>query len=225
MYKAFTTVLLVLFTALIAAGVVYWLKPSSQVDVTVVIQKMRDISELATTEWTLATFVEQEFKSKLLDLPKGLEILEPKIESDFVIGCYTGTVRGSVDMGKAIVEQQSTDGGRRISIRFPRNSVLISKTNLDNDRSKLISCRERLKQKGIQILKPANEAQRQGMRRRAEAEIRAVAIQYGIVNTTQNNAEKVLTNFVSPFGYQVTVKFDKDAYDPAAPDTLVIATR
>ena len=224
MSKAINGVLLVLVTALVVGGAVYRLKPSTEVDVTVILQKMRDISELATTEWTLSAFVEQEFKSKLVDLPKPLEFLEPKIESDFVIGCFTGTVRGSVDVGKAKIDLQETAKGREISIYFPHNSILISEADLDNEKSKLISCRER--SKGVQLLHAANEAQRRGMRSRAEAEIRTTAIQYGIVDKTKKNAEAVLSNFVSPFGYRVKVSFDEKAYDPgAAPETPTVAAR
>ena len=201
-----TMVLLVLLTAIVAGGVVYLIKPSTVVKSSVTVEQMKKIAQLATTEYTLGAFAEQEYKS---------QSLFKKVVSDYAIAKVTGKVKGSVDLEKATIDVQESKENPQVSIHFKRGSVLISGVEIDpNDKEaeQVISCREKLKLKGL--LNPISPSQRDALQRIAKQEIAKAAIKVGIVEKTMGNAKTALSDFVGALGYRANITFDERAYDP-----------
>jgi hypothetical protein len=204
MSKVLYAVSLVIATAIIVGGVVYWLKPSTDVNVSVTIEQMRNIAELATTEWTMSAFVEREFQSQ------GLK----KFRSDFVVSRCSGTVRGRVNLEVAEIVTRETADGREVSIHFPAGSLTVSGVEFDPndpDAFQTISCAERLPSA---LGQPARTHQVEVLRKEGMKQIREKAIEKGIVEKTKQNAVTVLETFVGSLGHKATITFDENAYDP-----------
>ena len=206
MGKAFSMAALLVSTALVAAGVTYWLKPSTNVNVRVTIEEMRNIAELATTEWTMSESIDREFISQ------GLK----KFRSDYVIALVKGKVRGSVDLSENKADFQLSPDDHRVSIHFKPGSVRVSGVEFDpNDPDSFvtISCAQKLPSA---LGQPATSSQTDTMRKEGIRKIRETAIRKGIVAKTMQNAKQVLGDFCGSLGYQATVTFDDKAYDPEA---------
>lgn len=205
MSKTFSTAAVIILTAVVAAGAVYWLKPSKNVNVHVTVEQMRNIAELATTEWTLSAFAEDEFKSQ------GIK----KFTSDYVIAYVRGKVRGSVDLSKAKIEQSADN--RSVTITFPPDSILVSGVEVDPydpDAFKTISCAAKLPSAAGH---PATPGQTEGLRKIAIQKIRDAALKTGIVEKTRQNAINVLSEFLKNLGYTTKVEFEEPVYSPSSP--------
>lgn len=214
MSKWIPIVLLLVVTALLAGFVAYRLKPSTEVRVSVTVEKIRDISHLATTEYTLSAYAHGKYDSRTLWSELGVG--DEKI-TDLVFAFCRGTVRGRVDMEKATIDVQEAADGGHVSIHFKRGSVLVSGVEIDPDDPKafeIISAREILIPRGV--FKPATPGQKQALQRLAMQKLQEVAINSGIVEKTMENAKTVLGEFVGALGYRATITFDENAYDPSA---------
>jgi hypothetical protein len=209
MSKAINGFLLVLVTALIVGGTVYWLKPSTKVDVSVTIEQMRKIARLATTEWTMSSFAEKDFYHKTGILPPW-----KTIQTDYVIARCRGKVTGAVDMEKAQIEVQER---RHVSIHFPRGSVVVSDPQIDT--LETISARGKIHGEWL-VYEGATEAQKKEVEREALEKIKQTAIEEGIAQTTIDNAKTVLGEFVRSLGYEATITFDEPAYSPHGSEAL-----
>jgi len=211
MARALTIVLLLVLTALVAGGVAYWLKPSTNVNVAVTIEQIRNIAQLATVEYTMSALAEQTYQSRFL--PKALDVLGAKTTSDCFIVYCAGTVRGSVDLEDVTIDTQETADGPHVSIHFKRGSVLVSDVEMQDLFT--ISCRAKLERR-LSVLQGVSDGQRDAMVKGALATIRKKAIEKGIVEKTMKNAKTFLGEFIGSLGYGVTVTFDEKAYDPSA---------
>ena len=209
--KGFTKIgVLLIVTAFVAGGVVYWLShegPASKTMVTV--ESIRKVAQLATVEYSLSTLVEKEFKSS---------IAIKKVHSSTLLALYSGRVRGWVNLDKVQIklnkesDKASSDGEvRRVAtIHFPRGSIAVKDVAIDPDMDHMTE-RVIWKRTGFN---PPTDNQREGVRRKAMRTILKTAIEKGIVQKTKANAKMILTEFLAGFGIEAEVSFDKKAYDP-----------
>jgi len=206
MRKWIPVVLLMVATAVIAGFVAYQLKPSAETRVTVTVEKIRKIAHLATVEYTLTGFARQVFTSSI-----GFGQRKP---SDYVISYCTGKITGRVDLEKATVDIQEGGDVPQVSIHFERGSIVVSDVEVRPGDIETISVRDELT--GLFPFKAAGNAQRNGVQDKALEQIRQAAIDSGIVEKTKENAQTVLGDFLGSLGYQATITFDENAYDPSA---------
>jgi hypothetical protein len=193
---------------LVGGGVVYWLKPSTNVLMTVTIEQIRNLAELTTCEYYISGTSEQEYSSSI-------GIFGKKV-SDYVTLWAKGTIKGSVSLAEDKTTINVKDEPREISIHFKRGSVIISEIIIDWHDSlafRAVSCRQHLI-RGFDFLKSAGEKETGTMRLALMDTLYNQAIDNGIVEHTEKQAETVLKKFCGTLGYNVVVTFDEKAYDP-----------
>jgi len=211
MRKLIPVVLLMVATAVVAGFVVYQLKPSAETRVSVTVEKIRRIAHLATVEYTLSGFARQVFTSStgLSDIGIG-----ERKRSDYVISYCTGKITGRVDLEKATIDVQEGGDIPRVSIHLEPGSIVISDVEVRPEDIETISVRDELS--GCFFYKPATNSQRNGVQRTALKEMKQSALKSGIVDKTKENARTFLSDFLGSLGYQATITFDENAYDPSA---------
>ncbi len=199
------TIMLVVLTAIVAGGIVYLLKPATQVHTSVTVEQIKAIAKLGTAECTVSAVRDEGFESTgVLGL------------SDYVVVIVRGKVTGSVDMEKATVDVNEASDDRHVSINFGPGSIEVS--NVEHDPShpdRVISAHEKMDSpfwKG----KPASQNQIERMKNEARVQLRLAALGAGIVERTKQNAQVVLSTFVGQLGYRANVTFDPKAYEPSA---------
>src|SRR5512138_2316074 len=117
--KWIVAALLVLAVAAGGFGLARWLGPKGPAtNISVNVESIRKIAQLATVEYRLSTLVERTFRSSY-----GLGTCD----SSKMLAYYTGTVKGSVDLGKIALEvkdaapagEAAVPARRKATIRFP----------------------------------------------------------------------------------------------------------
>jgi len=201
---------LIIVTAIVAGGAVYWLSHKRQDEKTMVtVDSIRKVAQLATVEYSLSTLVEKTFRSSY-----GLG----KTDSSTLLALYSGRVRGSVNLEKVQIELKKNDSvaskegdvRRLASIHFPPGSIEVKDVAIDPD---LDHMTERVIWKKLGFKGPTDN-QREGVRRKAMKTILKTAIKKGIVEKTKANAEMILSEFLRGFGIEADITFDKKAYVP-----------
>lgn len=201
---AILVIVTALVTAVVAIGVSTWLRRPTPDYVTVTVESIHKVAQVATVKYHSAAWMERTFHS---DIIPGLW----DVESDLVLAYYTGTVTGSVDLENAKIGIEKKSDGNYVSIHFPPGSVKISGVEIDPERDvlKMISCG------GKFYTKKMTPVQREHLEKDTLNAIKNAALDGGIVEKTKSNAEDVLTEFLGSLGYQAKITFDKNAYDPS----------
>jgi p-aminobenzoyl-glutamate transporter AbgT len=86
---AIMMVLVFVVAAIVGGGVVYWLKPSTEVRTTVNVDEIRKLEQLTAVEYRLSAWVEQEYWSDMGPLGRAL--------TDYGIARCTGLGQGQSD--------------------------------------------------------------------------------------------------------------------------------
>lgn len=211
--------MLVILVAVVSVGGTYWLtRKGPGARVTVTVQSIRKVAQLATVEYRLSTLMEKTFRSSY-----GFGTTD----SSKMLAYYTGTVKGSIDLEKIEVQLKDADvgasdegdGRRRASIHFSRGSIVVKDVALIPGED---SMREM-----VTWVRPAfqgpTDNQRERVRQEALRTILETAIKTGIIEKTKENGRTILSEFLRGFGIQADITFDEKAYDTDDPKLAELA--
>jgi hypothetical protein len=205
--------------AIVGGGVAYRLKPSAEVHVSVTIEEIRKIAQLATVEYTVTGYARQLFESRFIG-PK-------PVPTDYVFSYVTAKITGSVDLDKATIDVQKGGDTPHVSIHFKRGSIKVEEIvpartpDIDNPGQFIrnpdtVSARSEIK--GVFLFSPAGQKELDMVEALAFKHMKKAALASDIVEKTKENAKIILSGFVGSLGYGATITFDENAYDPAQPD-------
>lgn len=179
--------------------------PTIRPDPVTIVREVRSLSRLETIEYT----VEKVITAESGQGPFGF------LFGDRLLLVAHGSVIAGVDLGKIGPEDVWLDEPGRVYLRLPEAEVLVA--TLDNDQSYVYDRDTGLLTKGNLDLE--SEA-----RRAAEAEIEAAALEDGILQQAQSNAENFLYRFLRSLGYEDVI-FAGESTAPAGAGTPTPAAR
>ena len=147
-----------------------------------IIHEVRSLSRLETIQYSV---------EKIITADNGNVIFD-QLFGDKLLFVAHGIVIAGVDLGKITADDIWMDGGI-LHVKMPESEIFIA--TLDNDKSYVYDRDLGLFTHGdIELETLARQA--------AEDEIESAAINDGILDQAQDNAEMFLVNFLSMFGYK-----------------------
>ncbi len=174
--------------------------PTIRPDPVTIVREVRSLARLETIQYT----VEKVITAESGQGPFGF------LFGDRLLLVAHGVVIGGVDLAQLGPEDVEVDDLGRVYLRLPPAEILVA--TLDNEDSYVYDRDTGLLTKGSLNL----EAE---ARRAAEDEIRRAALEDGILEQAQVNAENFLFRFLRSLGYEDVIFVDTDA-SPAATATV-----
>ncbi len=159
--------------------------PTILPDPVTIIHEVRSLARLETIQYTVEKVITAEAGSGDFGF----------LFEDRLLLVAHGTVIAGIDLGKLQPEDMWLENGV-LKVRLPQAEIFVAA--LDNDKTYVYDRDTGLLRKPIQELETL-------ARQSAEVEIRKAAIEDGILDQTQQNAEAFLTRFFLSLGYQEVI--------------------
>lgn len=163
--------------------------PTILPDPVTIIHEVRALARLETIQYTVEKVITAEIGSGAFEF----------LNKDRLLLVAHGTVIAGVDLEKLTPEDLWLDGSV-LNVRLPAAEVFIAA--LDNEKSYIFN-------RETSILRQADPNLETLARQSAEQEIRKAAIEDGILDIAQQNAESYLTRLFMAMGYSDVIYIDQ----------------
>lgn len=193
-------IIAVIIAAVIATPFIIWnaMKPQDEITTGALVEKMNDLNELVTAEAITKVAIQKE-NNKIFGQEINLDI--PGTGQKLLV-IVPGTVQAGVDLDDVTKKNVTVDNkNKKIILRLPKVEIL-GNPSLDLDKVKVFSSEgifrsDATVKEGYEL---ANEAQQL---------MTQEAIDEGILQKAQTNAEQSLKNMFDLVDYEVEVMFEE----------------
>jgi hypothetical protein len=177
----------------IVAGAVYLLTQYSagKAEVTVTIEEIKQVAQLATVEYTISDAYKWEKPKKWYET-KNLELMV----------LARGKVKGSVDLEKMQLEVSDETDEKRVTLIFGPGAILISDPEICS-----AGCIRTYDMKDVNLFTDLTDEDRNKQLNAAVGCLKQAALEDGIREKTAAEAKVVLTRFLEHLGYVADIRF------------------